>query len=261
MGTLRLVFIGGLTSYRALFHWLSPWILIPAFLVDPISQILLFVFVGRTAGVGSDAFFLIGNAVQYAAIPCLFALGNTIGGERYQGTLPLLLASPARRVPLFLGRALPVILNGFVVTVVALTVGAVLLRVRFPVASLVPLGLVLAVCTFACSGLGLAGAALSLRIRETAVLSNVFFGILLIFSGVNVPVSALPRWMAAVSAWLPLTHGIEAARAVAAGAPLASVSRNVLAEAGIGALYVAVGLVLLAVFEYESRRRATLETY
>jgi ABC-2 type transport system permease protein len=261
MRTLRLVVIGGITSYRALFNWLSPWILIPTFLVSPVFQILLFAFVGRTAGVGSDAFFLIGNAVQYAAIPCLFAMGNTISGERFQGTLPLLLAAPARRVPLFVGRALPVILNGFVVAVVALAVGALLLRVRFAPGSLAPLALVVAVSTFACAGLGMVSAALALRVRETAVLSNVFFGILLIFSGVNVPVSALPHWMAAVSAWLPLTHGIAAARSVAAGVPLAAFARNLLDEIGIGALYLAVGLVLLAVFEYESRRRATLESY
>ena len=155
MTSLRIFFIGGLTSYRALFNWLTPWILIPTFMLGPILQILLFAYIGRTAGVGDDRFFLIGNAVQYAAIPCLFAMGNTIGDERQQGTLPLLLASPARRIPLFLGRALPVIVNGFVVAVVALGVGALLLQVRLPgSATWLPLALVVAVCSFSCTGLG-----------------------------------------------------------------------------------------------------------
>jgi ABC-2 type transport system permease protein len=65
--------------------------------------------------------------------------------------------------------------------------------------------------------------------------------------------------MAAVAQWLPLTHGIAAAREVAAGAGLASVRDDVLAEAALGALYVLVSLVLLAWFERESRRRATLD--
>ena len=69
-------------SYRALFGWLSPWILIPTFIVEPVFQVLFFAFVGRDAGVGEDTFFLIGNAMQFASIPCLFAMGNTIGGER-----------------------------------------------------------------------------------------------------------------------------------------------------------------------------------
>ena len=36
----------------------------------------------------------------------------------------------------------------------------------------------------------------------------------------NVPLDELPGWMQAVGNSLPLTHGIEAAREVAAGAPL-----------------------------------------
>ena len=82
MSSLRILFVGGWTSYRALFGWLSPWILIPTFVVEPIFQVLFFASVGRSAGVGTATFFLIGNAVQFASIPCLFAMGNTIGGER-----------------------------------------------------------------------------------------------------------------------------------------------------------------------------------
>jgi ABC-2 type transport system permease protein len=129
MRSVRLFLLGGLISYRALFNWLNPWILVPTFILSPLFQILLFAYIGRTASVGSDEFFLIGNAVQYAAIPCLFAMGSTIEGERQWGTLPLLLVSPARRIPLFLGRALPVILNAIGVAVVGLAGGALLLRV------------------------------------------------------------------------------------------------------------------------------------
>jgi len=260
MSSLRIFLIGGLTSYRALFTWLTPWILIPSFILGPIFQILFFAYVGRTAGVGSDSFFLIGNAVLYASIPCLFAMSNTIGGERQHGTLPLLLASPAHRIPLFLGRALPVIVNGFGVSVVALVVGALLLRVPLPLSSLAPLAVVVAVATFSCTGLGLVTAALALRVRETAVLANVVFGILMIFAGVNVPLDALPSWMGSIAVWLPLTHGIAAAREVAAGASLSSIRTDLFVEAGLGALYIGIGLAMLAWFEREARRRATLET-
>lgn len=256
----RIFFLGGLTSYRALFGWLSPWILIPTFLVEPVFQVLFFAYVGRSAGVGSDRFFLIGNAVQFAAIPCLFAMANTIGGERFAHTLSLLLASPARRLPLFLGRALPVIINGFAVSAFGLVVGALVLGVHLPVPSLLPLAAVLAVTSFSCTGLGLMTAALALRVRETAVLSNLVFGLLLIFCGVNVPLSALPNWMSQVAEWLPLTHGIAAARELAAGASLVDVSATVTTEAAIGGGYLVLGLLMLRAFEVESRRHATLET-
>ena len=260
MTSFRILLIGGLTSYRALFSWLTPWVLIPVFVLTPIFQILLFAYIGRTAGVGNDAYFLIGNAVLNAAIPCLFAMGNTIGGERNQGTLPLLMASPAKRIPLFIGRALPVILNGFLVTVVALVIGAFLLGVPLPASSWVPLAIAIAVCSTSCTGLGLLGAAIALRVRETAVMSNVIFGVLMIFAGVNVPLASLPAWMSSVANWLPLTHGIDAARKLAAGSQLTDIGGDLAAEMGLGVLYAGLGLALLAWLERESRRKATLDT-
>jgi len=261
MSTLRILFVGGIISYRALFAWLSPWISIPVFVLAPLFQILLFAYVGRAAGVGDDAFFVIGNAVQYASVPCLWAMGSAITGERQQGTLPLLLASPARRVPLFLGRSLPVVVNGFVVAAVSLAAGAAALGVRLPLSTLGPLALVVAVSTFSCTGLGLAMAALSLRVRDTSVVALIVFGVLLMFAGANVPVDALPAWMAAVARWLPLTHGIEAARDVAAGVPLSGAGADLVAEAGLGVLYVAVGLLALGWQERTSRRLATLDRF
>lgn len=255
----RVFFLGGLTSYRALFSWLSPWILIPTFLIEPVFQVLFFAYVGRSAGVGNDSFFLIGNAVQYAAIPCLFAMGNTIGGERNSQTLGLLLASPAHRLPLFLGRALPVILNGFLVSAFGLVAGSIVLRVPLPTTTMPGLAVVLLVSSFACTGLGLVTAALALRVRETAVLANLVMGVLLIFCGVNVPLSALPRWMADVAGYLPLTHGIAAAREVAGGTAFSDVTGTLATEGVIGVSYLVIGIVMLRLFEAESKRHATLD--
>jgi ABC-2 type transport system permease protein len=115
------------------------------------------------------------------------------------------------------------------------------------------------VSAFACTGLGLVMAALSLRVRETAVLSNVFFGLLLIFCGVNVPLEELPGWMSTTAQGLPLTHGIEAARKLAEGAALGDVRGLIGAEALVGSAYIAAGYQLLRYLEWESRRLATLE--
>jgi ABC-2 type transport system permease protein len=257
----RVLVIGGLMSYRALFSWLSPWILVPSFLVGPIAQILLFAYLGRNAGVGSDEFFVIGNALQYAAIPCLFAMGNTVGNERQEKTLGIILSTPAPRVPLFLGRALPVILNGFLVALFSLVVGGLIFSIDVPVSAYLPIGFVTLVTSFSCTGLGFVCAALSLRVRETAVLANVIFGFLLVFCGVNIPLDRLPHWMASVAPWLPMTHGIDAARRLADGAGLGDVGSLVGRETALGVGYVLVGLVLLTYFEWDSRRRATLEVF
>jgi ABC-2 type transport system permease protein len=242
-----------------LFGWLTPWILIPTFLLEPVFQILFFASIGKAAGIQTDEFFLIGNAVVAAAIPCLFATGNTIEGERYAQTLGLLLASPARRLPLFLGRALPVILNGFLVAMFALIAGAWVLGVSLAANSLLPLTWIIAISAYSVTGLGLVAAALALRVRETAVLSNIVLGILLVFCGVNIPLDVLPQWMATTADYLPLTHGIEAARGLAAGSSLADVSRAAVTEFLVGTTYIVIGLILLRLFEVESRRTASLE--
>jgi ABC-2 type transport system permease protein len=256
----RIFFVGGLMSYRALFNWLSPWIFIPSLLIAPLFQILLFAYIGRAASLESDEFYVIGNALQYASIPCLFAMGNTIAGERWQQTLPVILATPARRLPLFVGRALPVIANGFVVALFALVVGGAILGVHIPASAWWPIAVATAVTAYSCTGLGLVNAALGLRVRETAVLGNIIFGLLLIMCGVNVPLDDLPGWMSTIAQGLPLTHSIDAARQLADGATLGDVAGLLGAELLVGTVWAVIGYVLLRYFEWEARRRATLET-
>ena len=259
MTSTRIFFIGGLMSYRAMFGWLNPWILFPSLIVSPICQILLFSYIGRSAGVRDDEFYVIGNALNYAAIPCLFAMSSTIEGERQGRTLGIVLTTPARRIPLFLGRALPVIANGWGVAMVGVLAGVLLLDVSIPGPAWPALVLVVVVTSASCTGLGLAMGAVVLRVREGATFGNVFFCVLLVFSGVNVALADLPGWMAAIGTWLPLTHGIEAGRLRADGSTLGSVSGLVWRELGVGALYTVAGLGLLRYFEWDSRRTASLE--
>ena len=111
-----------------------------------------------------------------------------------------------------------------------------------------------------CTGLGLLSAGLGLIVRETAVLSNVLFGILLVFTGANVPLDALPGLAAAtVAQGLPFTHGIEAARLLADGASFGDVSGLVGREALIGVVYATAGYVVIRTLERHSRKHATLE--
>jgi ABC-2 type transport system permease protein len=259
MKGLRLFFVGGMTSYRALFYWLSPAIYVPSLIVAPIFQILLFAYIGRSAGLESDKFYVVGNALQYAAVPCLFAMTQLVSGERYQNTLSAILVSPANRIPLFFGRALPVIANAAFVSAFSLAAACVILHVELPAGSIPGLAAVIAVAAFSCTGLGLINAAVSLRVRENAVLSNVIFGFLLIFTGANVPLDELPGWMSAISHGLPFTHAIAAARELADGASFGSVADTVATEVLVGLAYLVVGYAMLRFFEWQGRKHATLE--
>jgi ABC-2 type transport system permease protein len=91
------------------------------------------------------------------------------------------------------------------------------------------------------------------------VLANIMFGLLLIFTGANVPIAELPGWMQAISNVIPLTHGIEAARILADGGSLASIDHLLADELLIGLVYGLAGYSLIRFFEWQSRVHATLE--
>ncbi|MGN6797970.1 MAG: ABC transporter permease [Gaiellaceae bacterium] len=259
MTNLRLLTIGGYISYRALFGWLNPFMYAITLLIPSLTQLAFFVYLGRTAHVANDAFYVTGNALVAAATPSLFGMAQTVAGERYTQTLSLLVVSPASRIAIFVGRSLPATVNGVVISAWTLAIAALLFGIHVPVHALAPLALAIAVTSFACVGIGLFNASLGLRWRETAVIGNLLLYILLIFAGVNVPLSRLPGWMSTLAQGLPVTHGANAARQLIAGASLGHVLPLIAAEALVGAVYVAIGLSTISLFELEARRGATLE--
>jgi ABC-2 type transport system permease protein len=260
MNSVRVFFIGGYLAYRALFNWIHWTMYVPTMLGGPIFQILFFAYIGRFANLQSDEYFVIGNAVAISSLGGIFGMAMTIGGERWTQTLSAVLVTPANRLALFLGRAIPNIANGVIVSTVGFVVGSVLLDVSFPAGAIPVIGLIVVVSSFSCTAFGTLIGAFGLRGRDIFFFANLMIFVFLLFCGVNVPIDSLPEWMQQVSRILPLTHGIEAARDVAAGASLDDVSGLVLTELGIGLCYAAIAYSLLRLFEFDGRRRATLET-
>lgn len=261
MNSLRVFFVGGVMSYRALFNWINPWVFVPHTLGYPIFEILFFAYLGRFANVQSDRFFLIGNAFMAIAMTGFFGMGNAIGGERRSQTLATLLASPANRLALFLGRAVPSILTGLVVSSTAFSVCRVILGVHFRPSELAGLAVAALFASFACTSFGLCLGALGLRGRNVSLFADMIGGSMLLLSGANVPFDRLPGAVQAVGRLLPLTHGIAAGRELGSGSSLGAVSGLLGTEALVGGVYLALGILMLRVLEFEGRRSATLETF
>jgi ABC-2 type transport system permease protein len=261
MNDLRVFFSCGMTSFRALFGWVNPYVFVPIMVVYPITQILFFAYLGRSAGVASDSFFLIGNTFCTAAVAAMFGMGQAIGGERRFQTLPVIMASPVNRLVMYTGRALPTVVFGFLVAVLAFVCGSAILGVHVGDSEAVALTLALLASCFTCAGLGLCIGSLGLRGRSVSLFADVIAGGLLIISGANVPLDRLPDAVQSFSAIVPLTHGIEAARSVAAGADIGAIAGLLGKEVGIGAVYMTIGLVLVVVFEREGRRTGAFDRF
>jgi len=260
MKTLRLMTLGGVLAYRALFNWTRPAIFVGTLLVGPLFQLLFFAYLGRQLQVADDRFYIVGNAVLTATLACVFGGTLAVGNERRYGTLGHVLLSPRSRTAVFLGRALPYAGNGLLIAVVTLSVSATMLGLRLPARAIPGLLLAMAVGSLACAFFGLTLGALGLRFRDVWVISNVAVALLLLLTGVNVPSAALPGWMVDVGRFLPITHAASAARELAAGRGLAAAAPALGWEALVGLGYAILAAVLLKVFETESRRTASLET-
>jgi ABC-2 type transport system permease protein len=261
VSSFRLTLVGGYISYRALFNWLRPEIYIPTMLAGPIFQILFFAYLGRFTGVRNDTFFVVGNAIQISAMSAVYAGTMAIANERQFGTLSPLLASPANRFALFVGRALPVIVNGLVVSTFGFVMSRFLLDFHPAPGSLAPLALATVISVVSCTAYGLTLGSLGMRARDVFLIANVAYYLMWLFCGINVPLAELPGWMAAIGRCLPLTHGVAAARAIVRGASVESVGRVLLVEVGVGVAWGAAAFTLFRVFELEGRRRASLETF
>ena len=116
---LRVFFIGGYLSYKALFNWMHPSHYIPTMLGAPVFQVLFFVYVGRFAESPGRHVLRHRQRGPADGMAGVYGMAMTIGGERWTQTLSPLMASPANRLPLFLGRSLPLIVNGIVTSAFA----------------------------------------------------------------------------------------------------------------------------------------------
>lgn len=256
----RIFWNGGRLSYTALFNWARPSIYIPTLLGAPTFQILFFAALGSYATGMDPAYFAIGNSVQVCSMAGIYGMTMAVANERWFGTLPALMASPANRAALFGGRFIPFIVNGFLVSAYGFALSWVVLGVRFDAATLGIIVLAMVVTAFSCSAIGAVQGGLSLRLRDGLFGANLLVFLFLLFCGVNIPLSALPVWMQVVSQVLPFTHGLEAVRQAIAGAGLAEVGGLIATEALIGVAYAVAAFFLFRWLERSAYRNATLDS-
>jgi len=258
---LHIFWQGTILSFMALFGWLRPATYVATKIIEPFMQIVFFTFLGTFATGSENAhFYVIGNAVQIAAMSGIYGVTMSVGGERWAGTLIYLFGTPANRMMMFFGRAFMHIIDGALGVVIAFTWGVLLLGLDLSQTNLPALGLTIIVTTISTCGLGLLLGCLSLLTANVGFVNNTVYFLLLIFSGANVEINILPVWMQALSNVLPLTRGIASARALIAGAGLQDVLPLLAQELGIGLAYGLLGYFLFKWVEVSAKQRGTLET-
>lgn len=240
---LRHAVVSAMADLRATYSWKS-WAF--GWLMRIFFQVTLFAMVGRLVGSAATVEYLvIGNAVFVTADVVMLVCAST-SWERLAGTLPLLVASPASPFVVFAGRSVQWLLDGVTCSAISLALLAPVLGVVIPFPAVllaIPLLVLIALSVY-CFGLVLGGFAL--RVMQARNLVGRLGSLLLMLvTGVQVPVSFWPAPVRHVAEALPLTHGLQAVRGLLDGAAGVHVLRNAAAEGT-----VAVGWLIVAAVVY-----------
>ena len=259
-GNIRLYLASAWYSYRALYAWQTFGPYISGKVVFPIAQMLFFFFLGKLAGVQDPLYIVLGNILLLPATNGVAGVSMTISGERDFRTLPYLIASPAPRAPLFLGRSLVHILDGLLSTIVAFILGVLFFHIDLTHSNLGLTALCILLRSGTSCGMGLVFGSLSLRSREAWTITSMVFILLYMLSGVNFPVSVLPKPFQIISYSLPLTRGIQAARLAMSGADWSALQSLFVGEMLVGLAYIVVGYLMFTWFEKLSLVDGQIET-
>lgn len=259
LGLIRLFASNAVFSFKAQFNWLYPPMWITMKFVLTLSQMAFFVFVGQFAQPSMIAYIAIGNAIQTMSWNTVFSVINITGQDKWGGTLPLLLATPAPRLPVFVGRAMIHVFDGMLSVAISFAFAAFLFGVNLGSTNVLTLVAVVFLTSFTMSGFGLLIGGFSFHFRNPMVFANIFTFILLIFCGVNFPVSALPQLLQPVSYIFPLTYGIAAGRQAITGATLIDVSLLLGQMLIVGFIAIILGYAFFRLFENMARKTGRLE--
>jgi len=261
----RIFYSNAIFSFRAQFDWLYPPMWLTMKLVLTLSEMAFFVFVGQflvsTGKASSDiiAYIAIGNAIQTLSWNTIFSVINITGQDKWGGTLPLMLATPAPRLPLFVGRAMIHVFDGMLSVAISFLFAVFLFGVNFGNTNFLALAVVVFLTSFTMSGFGLLIGGLSFHFRNPMVWANIFTFILLIFCGVNFPISDLPQPLQYISYAFPLTYGVDAGRKAIAGATLINITPLLVQMLIVGFISIMLGYVFFQMFENMARKTGQLE--
>ena len=248
------------TTYKGLFGWLNWFGYISNVIFRPVVLVLIYSVLGRFSGSPeAGRSYALGIASFTMAMNILPGIAQCYTYDRSGGTLSFFFASPANRLESYLARAVLHYPNGllsFLSTLVAawLVVGIDFSSVNWG-------GFILAVFTTALSiaAMGEFLGPFAIAFRDWSNIQNILVGMILIFSGVIIPLSVFPVPIQEFARLLPITNGLVSIRSTFIGAPLAENSGYLIREGLTGLAYLALGYLGFGLFEKVARRNGSLE--
>jgi len=205
-------------------------------------------------------FILTGTVLWGCLNMMLCSFGASLRTEQLRGTLEVNWLTPTAKWFLLAGGSLADILR----QVLFLLVAGLEFHVLFGFhiyGSPYLLLLVLVLSVPSMYGLGFIFASIVLWAKEAATAVRVVRGVMMVFCGTTYPICLLPGWMQAISRVLPLTHSVQAVRAVVAGAGWSAVAANLQYLSLSGTVLLALGFVTFSRTQRITRQSGSLGHY
>ncbi len=206
-------------------------------------------------------YIVVGTTVWMWQNVALWNIGLALRNEQMRGTLETNWLSPAWRFWFLLGSGLT---NGLTLALFVLISGLEF-RLFYGVRLNGNLWLVLLMFIAAMPsiyGLGFVFASLVIAAKEANAFVFLVRGFVMVFCGITFPITMLPGWMQAISAWLPPTYVIRGIRnAALGGADLAALWPDLHALLAFGAGWLALGYLAFNWMERRARQTGAIGQY
>ncbi len=229
-------------------------------------------FMGKAFSVGGHAvgfqgfagtsdyfsFVMLGAFMSSYIAVAFWGMAYSIEEDMILGVLEPNWVTPANRVSMLLGRSVMFALLTTTQSLIVLLVGTLLFNVRVSgdifVALLIIVPMFIALLGL---GLGLAGVVLAVRRAQTAI--DISNWVVSQISGMQFPVTVLPKPLMAVALLLPTTYGYDAVRSVLLGTKsLLPVKQEIAILAVSAVVLCVVGCRVFYMFDRRCRRLGTI---
>ncbi len=239
---------------------------------QPLVWLTPIYFMGRVFSVGGQAqgfagysgtadyvsFILIGAALSQFISAVFWGMGFSLKRDMDAGVLEANWLMPMPRLLLLVGRTLTSLVTTAITSAVMLVVAGLLFGFHAS-GSVLAAFLTAVPMLLGLYGFGFAFAALVLIMREANTLVDVSNFLVMILSGSQFPVQAMPRWLLPVALALPLTYGFDAVRGWLLGTPtLVPLSGEIVLLLVFMVVMLALGWAAFSALERRVRQRGTL---
>jgi ABC-2 type transport system permease protein len=253
-------FIQAYANFKGLFYWLNWPGYISGVLLQPFATVIMFSILGRFAR-NPDAAqeYALGIAVFSIAFVVMNGIGQSYSYDRMFGTISFVFVSPVNRHVNFLSRSILHYPNALISFTSGLVAAWAIVDLSFGAVNWT--GFVISVLVVGAS-LTAAGQVLgvfSIAFRNWIAFQSMALGILLVLTGIIIPITTFPAFLRELAKLLPITNGLFAIKNTFAGGPFSEVFGHILREAVTGLVYYTIAFFGFLEFERVVKRTGALD--